>query len=136
MSKPMAVLIVEADLPTRHLLEAVVRRNQFTASASGDGEAALHELEATDFDVILLDLFLPRIDGWEILRRLDLATPHLLHRIIVVTAASESEYRDCEPIRSVWCVMHKPFELAALEEQLLECCAQRQRDAARLAGHA
>lgn len=136
MSPIPIILVVEDDVPTCHLLEALVRRNHYEPVLAGDGRQALQALEATDFDVILLDLFLPRIDGREILRRVELATPHLLHRTIVVTAASPAEYADCEAIRSVWCVVRKPFELSALEEQMLECCAERQREAARIAASA
>ena len=133
MSNTPAVLIVEGDLAIRHLLEAVVRRNGFTAAVAADGRSALQQLEGSDFDAILLDLFLPHIDGWEILRRIELSRPHLLHRTIVVTAASEAQYHDCKPMRAVWGVIRKPFEVPALEEQLLECCAERQREQERLA---
>lgn len=115
------VLIVEDDSATRHLLEVLVRRNELQPALASDGATALEHLETSDFDVILLDLFLPVIDGWEILRRVSLATPHLLSRVLVVTAASPTECEDFEPIRSVWCVLHKPFELRALEDQLLRC---------------
>ena len=118
-----AVLIVEDDSATRHLLEVLVRRNDCDAVRAADGETALEHLETSDFDVILLDLFLPGIDGWEVLRRISLATPHLLQRIIVVTAASAGECEGFEPLQSVWCVLHKPFELRVLEEQLLGCRA-------------
>lgn len=136
MSSSPAVLIVEDDTPTRHLLEALVRRNHYEPVLASDGKAALQSLEAVDFDVILLDLLLPEVDGREILRRVELTTPHLLHRIIVVTAASPAEYFECESIRSVWCIVRKPFELSALEEQMLKCCAERRREAARVAAPA
>jgi CheY-like chemotaxis protein len=58
-----AVLIVENDDATRHLLEALVRRNHFQPTLSGDGKTALQSLESNDFDVILLDLLLPELDG-------------------------------------------------------------------------
>jgi CheY-like chemotaxis protein len=128
-----AVLIVEDDAPTRHLLEALVHRNHYEAVLAGDGAEALDLLAASEFEVILLDLLLPKVDGREILRRVELATPYLLHRIIIVTAASPAEYHDCEATRSVWCILRKPFELSALEEQMMECSAEYRREASRLA---
>jgi DNA-binding response OmpR family regulator len=133
MSNIPVVLIVEDDAATGHLLEALVRRNHFRPMLAGDGKAAVGHLESTDFDVILLDLILPGIDGWEILRRLSLATPHLLQRIILVTAAPEAMYREHDAMSRAWCLVRKPFELSLLEGQMLECCAERRRDAARIA---
>ncbi len=133
MAKVPVVLIIEDDAATRHLLEALVRRNHFRPVVAGDGKDGLGQLETTDFDVILLDLILPEIDGWEVLRRLDLATPHLLRRIVVVTAAPDAQSRNCDPMRSVWCVIRKPFDLQELEDQMLGCCAERRREAARVA---
>ena len=136
MSPIPAALIVEDDAHTRHLLEALVRRNHCQAVLAADGAAALESLAAADFDVILLDLLLPKIDGWEILRRVELATPHLLRRIVIVTAASAAESCECAPIRSVRHILRKPFELRALEEQILECVAERRRVVATLAAAA
>lgn len=121
MTDSSLVLIVEDDSATRHLLEVLVRRNALSPTLAADGGTAIEHLETSDFDVILLDLFLPGIDGWEILRRVSRTTPHLLGRILVVTAASPAECEDFEPMQSVWCVLHKPFELRALEDQLLRC---------------
>ena len=39
----------------------------------------------------------------------------------MVTAASEAEYRDCEPIRAVWCVIRKPFEVSELGNLVRLC---------------
>ena len=120
-----AVLIVEDDLATQQLLGAVVRRNHFRGEVAGDGDAALRHLAATDFDLILIDLLLPRVDGFEVLRQVAETKPHLLRRTIVITAASEATYRECAPLQSVWSLLPKPFELSALEEQMLLCCADR-----------
>ena len=125
MSTAPAVLIVEDDLATQQLLEAVVRRNHFRAEVADDGGTALRQIAATDFDLILIDLILPRVDGFEVLRQVADTMPHLLRRIIVITAASQTTYRECVPLQSVWSVLPKPFELSTLEEQMLLCCADR-----------
>jgi len=125
MSTVPAVLIVEDDLATQQLLGAVVRRNHFRAEVASDGGAALRQIAATDFDIILIDLILPRVDGFEVLRQVAETMPHLLRRIIVITAATETTYRDCTPLSSVWFLMPKPFELSMLEEQMLLCHADR-----------
>lgn len=130
MSNVPAVLIVEDDLATQQLLGAVVRRNHFRGEVAGDGRAALQQIAATDFAVILIDLILPIVDGFEVLRQVSDTTPHLLRRIIVITAAAEATYSGCVPLRSVWYLLRKPFELSMLEEQMLLCCAARPARAA------
>src|SRR5687767_5025270 len=98
MSTVPAVLIVEDDIPTQQLLWAVVRRNHFRGEVAGDGAVALQQIAATNFDIILIDLILPRVDGFEVLRQIAETTPHLLRRIIVITTAAEATYRGCVPL--------------------------------------
>lgn len=134
MPRIPAVLIVEDDAGTRLLLQALVRRNDYRTVLAIDGEAAEEALRAGDYDAILLDLVLPKLDGRDLLQRIAATTPHLLRRIIVVTAAAPADYRDCAPIAEVRWVMSKPFELRLLEKRIVECCGERRRDPARVAG--
>lgn len=125
MIKPPALLVVEDDVPTRTLLEAVAQRNHFRAVACGDGCTALSRLAADDFAVILLDIRLPELDGFEVLERLAVTAPHLLRRVIVVTAIAQARLRACAEIARVWRVVRKPFELRTLEEHILACVEER-----------
>jgi DNA-binding response OmpR family regulator len=64
------VLIVEDDPPTRKLLTEFLRMNGFAPVAVGSGEEALPLAEGEPPNLIILDIGLPGMDGWEILRRL------------------------------------------------------------------
>lgn len=123
MSQIRSLLVVEDDVPTRTLLEAVARRNHFRPVVCGDGRAALKCIAAEEFAVILLDIRLPVMDGMEVLRRLSASAPYLLPRIIVVTALAQARLRACPQIEQVWRVVRKPFELRALEEHIHACDA-------------
>ncbi len=68
---------------------------------------------------MILDLLLPTVNGFEILREVKNIAPGLLAKTIVVTAAAESTFRDCEEISRVFAVMRKPFDVQGLEDQLL-----------------
>jgi DNA-binding response OmpR family regulator len=116
---------VEDDPPTCTLLEAVARRNHFRPVLCGDGSTALRHLASDDFAVILLDLRLPVLDGFEVLRRLAARESPMLGRIIVVTAVAQVRLRSCAEIESVWKVVRKPFELRVLEEHIRACDAAR-----------
>jgi two-component system OmpR family response regulator len=47
-----------------------LREDGYAVDASGDGEDGLYKAESTEYDAIVLDLMLPKLDGWEVLRRL------------------------------------------------------------------
>src|SRR4029077_4693619 len=56
-----------------------------------DGETALHEAGERSFDLIVLDIGLPRMDGFEVLRRL--RSRHVASRVLVLTARGEVKDR-------------------------------------------
>lgn len=64
------VLIVDDDPAICKLLEKVMRSNDMDSQAVGSGEQALQALEARTFDIILLDVNLGDMEGFEVLRRL------------------------------------------------------------------
>jgi len=77
------VLVVEDEPSLGQVLEAYLRRDGFRTERALDGESALRLFYATRPDLVLLDVMLPRLDGFEILRRIRQAgdTP-----VIMVTA--------------------------------------------------
>jgi DNA-binding response OmpR family regulator len=77
----MHVLIVEDEPEMARLLAQGLREEQFEISLARDGRSALEKSEATPFDVILLDVMLPLVNGLEVarqLRRREQETPVLM----------------------------------------------------------
>lgn len=64
------VLLVEDDVILRHVLSGQLSANGFTVSEAQNGEEALEILKLEKPDVILLDLILPGIDGFEVLKQI------------------------------------------------------------------
>jgi two-component system KDP operon response regulator KdpE len=62
------VLIVEDDPGLRNSIRAILERNGYEVHSAGDGAAGARELETSAYDVVLLDIGLSFIDGWEILQ--------------------------------------------------------------------
>src|SRR5436190_23043781 len=87
----MKVLLIE-DFPLiRDSVAQGLREAGFTVDATGDGEEGLWYATSGDYDVIVLDLMLPKVDGLTILKRLrdaQSATP-----VIVLTARDTVEDR-------------------------------------------
>jgi DNA-binding response OmpR family regulator len=77
----MRLLVVEDQPKMRRLLCRALQEGGYAVDAVGDGPSALHEATEADYDLILLDVMLPGMDGFEVLRRLRAAerwTPVLM----------------------------------------------------------
>lgn len=121
MGAPRA-LIVDDDEPIRVMLAAIVRQQGFVVDTARDGEEAIARLQNTTYDVILLDLMMPRVNGYDVLRHLGKTRPELLSRTIVATAVPEKEI-EREITQPVYRVHLKPFELQRLIEDLRTAAA-------------
>ena len=121
-----AVLIVEDDEPTRSLLSAIVARNGLRPVEANDGRSARALLAHSTFDAVLLDLVLPEVSGAEILAELSETLPHVLERVIVVTAALEPEWLARIEVKRAHALIRKPFNVRELEREMLACC-QKER---------
>ena len=65
----MRVLIVEDEPDLLASLLQAVREDGYAADGASDGEEGLYKAESYEYDAILLDVMLPGIDGWEVLRK-------------------------------------------------------------------
>jgi len=88
MSK--TILVVDDDATIRDILERYLRREGFAVRTTADGQTALHTAFTEKPDLIVLDLMLPELDGWEICRRLRSETTI---PIVMLTARGEEYER-------------------------------------------
>lgn len=65
----MKVLLVEDNIQLNKALTTLLKRNSYIVDSALDGEEALIYLKDYQYDVIVLDIMLPKIDGLEVLRR-------------------------------------------------------------------
>lgn len=66
----MRVLIVEDEPDLLGSLLQAIREDGYAADGAADGEEGLYKAESYEYDAILLDVMLPGLDGWKVLRRL------------------------------------------------------------------
>src|SRR5512136_13340 len=66
----MRVLAVEDEPDLLGSLTQALREDGYAVDGAPDGEEGLYKAESCDYDAIVLDIMLPRMDGWELLRRL------------------------------------------------------------------
>lgn len=80
----MRVLIVEDEVAVARQIASALTEAGHDPKAVHDGETALEEVRKTPFDLIVLDIRLPGIDGFQVLQRL--RTQHLASRVLLLTA--------------------------------------------------
>jgi DNA-binding response OmpR family regulator len=80
----MRILIVEDETPVARQIASVLTEAGHDPKAVRDGEAALDEVRKTPFDLIVLDIGLPGIDGFQVLKRV--RAQHLASRVLLLTA--------------------------------------------------
>lgn len=87
------VLVVDDIFPNVKLLEAKLKREYFDVITASNGPEALEKVKNEMPDIILLDVMMPEMDGYEVCRRLK-ADPETAHiPVVMVTALTENEDR-------------------------------------------
>ena len=111
---PHAVLIADDDPPLLNLLETMVSRSgDFDVVTCRDGQEAIEALETRHFDVILLDLMMPRRSGFDVIEFLQAHKPEQLRVVLVLTAGVDEFARRLDP-SVVHALVAKPFDCKAV----------------------
>jgi putative two-component system response regulator len=93
MEPSRRILVIEDDLMNNRLLTTILTRLGYTADAAFDGLSGLAKVESSPPDLILLDLDLPGVDGYEVARRLKHSVKTRIIPIVVVSSFAEVENR-------------------------------------------
>ena len=119
------VLVVEDDPAIRRLVKMVLTRHGFRVEEAVDGLEAVLKLGVHEFDVIILDLMLPQLDGFTFLNTFAENDPSVLNKVIVTSAASPAVIRD-RLVGRPFDQLPKPFDITALVERVRACIAAQQ----------
>ena len=95
-------------------------RNGFAVDCAPNGRQAFEYLRRGSYAVILLDLMMPEVNGFELLERIERTSPALLGRVIVMTGASQRVLEDFHPSR-VWGLIRKPFDIDEFLAGVVAC---------------
>jgi two-component system response regulator (stage 0 sporulation protein F) len=112
MEKPRA-LVVDDDEPIRAMLVNLVEHLDFEVDSARDGAEAIERLEDDGYDVVLLDLMMPRVDGWAVLDHMSLVDPDRLRHTIIASAVPPTEIVKRMNV-PVFTVHPKPFDISQL----------------------
>lgn len=78
------ILVVEDDQFLREFYQELLTQEGYLIDVAGDGEVALSKLQGSEYDLVLLDIMLPKKDGIQVLRELKVTPPKTAHLAIVV----------------------------------------------------
>lgn len=121
------VLIVDDDPPIRNLVRQVLRRIGYEAREARDGSEAVAMIDESIPRLMILDLMMPRMNGWEVIEAVRARELIDTIPIIVLTAVGAQRTEDL-PSLGVRAVLGKPFEIAdlmATARQILEAGEQQ-----------
>ncbi len=102
-----SVLVVEDDPSLRELLAIMLEAEGLEVDTAANGKEALERIDSRSPALILLDMSMPVMDGWQFCRELDRRTGPR-PRIVVVTAATDPAKRADEVHADGW--LAKPFD--------------------------
>ena len=116
-----SVLVVDDDPSIRLLLTTFLQRQGFRSLAACNGREALEAMRAGKADLVILDLMMPWVSGWDVLRQ-RVADPSLQRvSVIVTTACNSREVTADLRAMDVSTVLEKPFDLDALLAAVTAC---------------
>ena len=119
MSAERRALVVDDDAGIRVLVSRVLSRHGYLVDAVRDGAEAIEKVLEHEYAVITLDLMMPRIDGFAVVKYLTDHRPELLRKVIVMTAYGRSAMEKvCPPVARF---IEKPFDINRFVAEAAEC---------------
>jgi DNA-binding response OmpR family regulator len=117
------VLIAE-DEPTLAWVERFnLEHEGYEVEVADEGQATLDAVERFGPDVLILDVMLPRIDGWSVLESIEAMPVERRPRVILVTAAAGAKERVAASTQSLISFLSKPFDMEDLLRHVADAIA-------------
>jgi two-component system alkaline phosphatase synthesis response regulator PhoP/two-component system response regulator VicR len=110
VSEPVRVLVCDDDEPTRELLVAVLETEGFEVSSVPDGPSCLAALAGDPPDVLVLDVMMPGMDGYQVMEILRRDFPDSEVHVVMLTARTNDEDVWNGWVSGVDYYMAKPFD--------------------------
>jgi CheY-like chemotaxis protein len=119
-SEKPCVLFIDDNEATCTLVTALLRRD-FDVETAFDGNDAIENLKTRRYAAILLDLQMPRVDGFAVLDHLKQHSPDLLRSVLIVTASVRALELDRAREYDIFGIVTKPFEVELLLSVVKQC---------------
>jgi len=120
-NEPARVLVIDDDASIRTFLSLLCRREGWIASTACDGDGVIAGISALRPDVIVLDLMMPNVSGFDVLELLRAHDPSLLRKVILLTAVATTIVNTVTIAPELWKLIRKPFDMHELIATIRDC---------------
>src|SRR5690349_11356350 len=114
-----SILVVDDDADIRTLIEAVLETAGYEVALAADGKEALNKLKRRSYDLVVLDIMMPGMSGYEVLEQIRAMPSRASTPVIVVTAKHDPTGVMREVKGGVLDHLAKPFLPEELEDVVL-----------------
>jgi DNA-binding response OmpR family regulator len=112
--QPMTILVIDDDERVRTLLRNILLFGGYRVIEASDGESGIRHLEKGGFDMVLTDLGMPGMNGWEVTKLIKTRTPQLPVALITGWGTNLDE-KKIEESGVDW-IIGKPFQVNEILE--------------------
>lgn len=117
MGPEIRVLVVDDETAIRALIAKIVQRAGFTVETARDGAEAIEKLRESSFSVMVIDLMMPVVTGYDVIKHVRQSNIRNL-AVIVITAGDTAAIRRLDP-GLVHTVLRKPFDIDVLGDLII-----------------
>ena len=111
------ILVVDDDAAVRTMVRTVLGHAGYDVTTARDGREAIALIASSDFDLVLLDVVMPHIDGVDVVRQLQQTNSAVLAHTYLLSGTDPRDYAKL-PVAGV---IGKPFDIRALLAEAKDC---------------
>jgi CheY-like chemotaxis protein len=116
------VLVVDDDPSIRKMMVAALKRDGYKFAEAANGQEALDMMRERRPDVVLLDLMMPILSGWDVLRERE-SDPRLRDIPVIIVSATRAPEIANAVDKGICAFLPKPFDIGALAALVRSCVA-------------
>jgi len=106
------ILIVEDDQKNCELFSNILRLSGYKTDMAFDGEAALRKLDKNHYDLVISDIFMPKLNGLDLLKKIKEKLPK--EKVIMITGSHDKKLKELSLKGGAITFLEKPFESSEL----------------------
>ena len=119
-TRPFRILVVDDDASIRKMIIAALRRGPYQFFEAPNGKDALDVMRSEVLDVVVLDLMMPILSGWDVLRERQ-NDPSLSRIPVILISANRDPEIATAVDKGVCAFLPKPFDIGALTALVHSC---------------